>query len=182
MLSTSPGPAVTFCMPGWQYSHAPPRCRVILLAWCHLQLERHLEAEKTIRGNIHVHDPRLHWWKFRGDLSILTELIDHWVIGFEIRFPALNKYINREPRKTKTLRNHLKSAWEAGKLQRIQHSNRVSHFYSQNIRFYIHNRCIPIQTLINRAVITQYRLYRNTHCRHCSLIFSLSGLWCGQKW
>ena len=38
--------------------------------------------------------------------------------------------------KTITCQNHFKSVWEAGKQQRIQHSNRVSQFYSQNIQMF----------------------------------------------
>ena len=101
---------------GWQYRHAPPRhrwfCRHFVcgstvqqvprkvsveLTKVYLHLERHLEAEKTTRENIR--DPRLHWWKFWGDLSIITEFIDLRVIGFEILFPAFHKYINGKSRK-----------------------------------------------------------------------------------
>jgi len=38
-----------------------------------------------------------------------------------------------ETRRTITRRNRVRSARGAGKQQRIQHSNRVSRFYSQNI-------------------------------------------------
>ena len=39
-----------------------------------------------------------------------------------------------ETHKTISRRNRVRSACEAGKQQRIQHGNRVSRFYSQNIR------------------------------------------------
>ena len=39
-----------------------------------------------------------------------------------------------ETHRTITRRNRVRSAWGAGKQQRIQHSNSISRFYSQNIR------------------------------------------------
>ena len=38
-----------------------------------------------------------------------------------------------ETHRTITLRHRVRSSWAAGKQQKIQHSNRVSRFYSQNI-------------------------------------------------
>ena len=97
-------------------------------------------SRKTTRENIR--DPRLHWWKFWGDLSIFTEFISGFEIYWHLSFLPF-KNILTENFATITRRNRLKPAWEAGKLQRIQQSNRVSRFYSQNIRFYILPKCLP---------------------------------------
>ena len=56
-----------------------------------------------------------------------------------------------ETHKTISRRNRVRSACEAGKQQRIQHGNRVSRFYSQNIR---------IIDFSSKAVAFPYKLYK----------------------
>ena len=64
-----------------------------------------------------------------------------------------------ETHKTISRRNRVRSACEAGKQQRIQHGNRVSRFYPQNIRiidFSSKAVAFPYKPLQIQTVVTQY--------------------------
>ena len=64
-----------------------------------------------------------------------------------------------ETHKAISRRNRVRSACEAGKQQRIQHGNRVSRFYLQNIRiidFSSKAVAFPYKPLQIQTVVTQY--------------------------
>ena len=106
----------------------------------------------------------------QADLTRFRRLIVLWVStakrNFRFKRWALRKSVCSlvflsavETHKTISRRNRVRSACEAGKQPRIQHGNRVSRFYSQNIRiidFSSKAVAFPYKPLQIQTVVTQY--------------------------
>ena len=77
----------------------------------------------------------------------------------EISVQPCLSFSSGNPHKTISRRNRVRSACAVGKQQRIQHGNRVSRFYSQNIRiidFSSKAVAFPYKPLQIQTVVTQY--------------------------